>query len=80
MDCKHALMEGAIACDYSYHYACIMGKGNIHILEHFEDKVDGLEKIMTHYTKGHHWIFEEEHVNAVCVMKLEVTEWTCKVH
>lgn len=32
MDQKHALMEGAIACDYSYHYECVMGQGKIHIL------------------------------------------------
>lgn len=79
MDQKHVLMEGAIACDYSYHYECVMGQGKIHILDNFEDKVYGLEKIMTHYTKRQDWTFKEEQVHAVCVMKLEVTEWSCKV-
>lgn len=80
MDKKHALIEGPIACDFSYHYECIMGKGKIQILDGFEDKVHGLQKIMAHYTKGQTWTFKEAHVNAVCVMKLEVTEWSCKAH
>lgn len=80
MDKKHALIEGPIACDYSYNFECIMGQGHIQILDDFEEKVYGLEKIMAHYTKGQTWTFKEAHVNAVTVFKLEVTTWSCKVH
>lgn len=80
MDKKHELVEGKNACAYSYLYQSIMGKGNIQIMNRYEDKVYGLQKIMSHYTDRQQWEFKEEVVNVVSVIKLEVTEWSCKEH
>lgn len=80
MDRKHELVEGQIACAFSYLYQCIMGKGNIQLVEEHEDKVDALQKIMSHYSDRKVWEFKEEQVRMVAVFKLEVTEWSCKEH
>lgn len=80
MDRKHELVEGKNACSYSYLYQSIMGKGNIQIMDRYEDKVYGLQKIMSHYTDRQQWEFKEEVVNVVSVIKLEVTDWSCKEH
>lgn len=80
MDRKHELVEGEIACTYSYLYQSVMGKGNVQIMENYKDKVHGLQKIMSHYSDKQEWEFKEEDVNMVSVIKLEVNEWSCKEH
>lgn len=80
MDRKHELVEGKLACNYSYLYQSIMGKGTIELVENYEDKVKGLTVIMSHYSDKKDWAFEEKVVSRVSVMKLEVTEWSCKEH
>lgn len=80
MDRKHELVKGEQACSYSFLYQCIMGYGNIQIVESYEDKVYGLHKLMSHYSDIHKWEFKEELVNCISVIKLEVMEWSCKVH
>ena len=49
-------------------------------IEELEDKVDALQKIMSHYSDKQEWEFKEEQVRMVAVFKLEVTEWSCKEH
>ncbi len=80
MDTRHELTQGNTACEYSYLYQCIMGKGRIRILESYEEKVHGLQKVMEHYSSGDSWEFPEKMVSAVAVLKLEVTKWSCKEH
>lgn len=80
MDCKHQLVEGEIACAYSYLFQSIIGNGNICLLEEYEEKVHGLKVLMSHYSKRNNWEFEENQVEAIAVAKLEVTNWSCKEH
>lgn len=80
MDSKHELVEGKIACDFSYLYQCIMGKGKVELVTDNDEKVHGLTKIMSHYSKVPKWEFKQEHVDRVAVFKITVTEWSCKEH
>lgn len=80
MDTKHELVAGDIACDYSYMYQSVMGKGSIGFVEDFEEKKHALEIIMSHYSDKKDWQFGEARINAVGVMKLTVSEWTAKEH
>ena len=80
MDTKHELITGEIACDYSYLYQSIMGKGSIQIINNYDEKIYGLKRIMSHYSDKHDWKFDDKQVNAVSVIKLEVKEWSCKEH
>lgn len=80
MDTKHALVEGEKACEFSYLYQCVMGKGNIEILDNENDKVHGLEQIMKHYSDREGWEFDSKIVDKIYVLKLLVKEWSCKEH
>lgn len=80
MDTKHELVARDIACDYSYMYQSVIGKGSIGFVEDYEEKKHALEIIMSHYSDKKDWLFSEARINAVAVMKLSVTEWTAKEH
>jgi nitroimidazol reductase NimA-like FMN-containing flavoprotein (pyridoxamine 5'-phosphate oxidase superfamily) len=80
MDRKHKLVAGENACAFSFLYQSVIGKGAIQLIKKYEDKVYGLQKIMSHYTANQLWDFDREHVNRVSVIKLEVMEWSCKEH
>lgn len=80
MDRAHALIKGEQACAYSCLYQSIMGKGTIRIVEEYAEKVHGLRTVMSHYSDRNDWLFKEELINGVSVIRLEVTEWSCKEH
>ena len=80
LDTKHELVQHQTACGYSYLYQSIIGKGKLEILDTKEDKIQGLTKIMSHYSDKADWTFAEQMVNSVNVWKLTVTEWSCKEH
>lgn len=80
MDTKHTFILGETGCDCTYLYQCIMGKGIMEIVNDYNDKIYGLTKIMQHYSDSDSWDFDIEIVNQVLVLKLTVTEWSCKEH
>ena len=78
-DTAHELAEGDTACKYSYKYASIFGKGKAEIIENSEEKAFGLKCFMAHYSDMS-FEFDQKMLDAVCVFKLTVTEWTAKAH
>ena len=80
MDTKHTLVVGEKGCEFSYLYQCIMGKGIMDIVENGDDKISGLIKIMKHYADKEDWEFVPELLDRMCVLRLSVTEWSCKEH
>lgn len=80
MDAKHTLVEGKAGCDFSYLYQCIMGRGEMEIVEDEVQKRYGLWKILQHYSDAAKREFYPELLERVCVLKLSVTEWSCKEH
>ncbi len=80
MDTKHQLVEADVACSYSYLYQSIMGKGKISLVYNSDEKIKGLECVMSHYSNSNTWKFNEEVLKRIAVIKIEVTEWSCKVH
>lgn len=80
MDRKHKLIEGETACTYSYMYQSIMGNGIISILDNYEEKIHALRLLMSHYSGKSEWDFKKEQVDNIAVIKLEVTNLSCKEH
>lgn len=80
MDTKHKLAEGNLGCEFSYLYQCIMGTGTLEIVSNMKEKIDGLKKIMDHYTNQTQWEFSEKVVDRTKVLKLSVRTWSCKEH
>lgn len=80
MDAKHTLVAGKTGCEFSYLYQCIMGKGKMEIIEEEVQKRYGLQKILAHYSDVGEWEFCPELLERVLVLRLVVTEWSCKEH
>ena len=80
MDRKHELTEGSCACDFSFYYECVMGTGTVRLLSDRQEKLHGLSRIMEHYSDAGSWHFNDRQVDAVTVIELRVSEWSCKVH
>ena len=78
LDGRHELMSADAPCDHSYYYASLIGNGAVQFVEDFEEKVHALELVMKHQTGKDDWTFDEKWVNAVCIMKLELTDYTVK--
>lgn len=80
MDTKHMLVEKDSSCGYSFLFQSIMGRGRIEILQDKAEKIHGLELVMAHYSDKTDWEFPEQMVRRTAVLKLTVTEWSCKEH
>ena len=79
-DTGHRLQSGENAGDFSYYYQCVMGKGIAELLSEPEEKIRGLQSIMSHYSPKREWNFDMPCLDRVYVIKLTVTDWTCKEH
>ena len=77
MDCSHQLLENEIACKCSMAFESVIGTGRIVILN-AEQKEAGLRCIMKHYVEDRDFIFEQEKVDAIEVLKLTAAEFTGK--
>ena len=80
MDCGHELVEGKLACQYSYHYASIIGRGKAAEVVEPEEKLKALGLIMKHQTGKE---FDEFETNpklekAVAIIRVEVEDYSCK--
>lgn len=80
MDTRHELVEGTTACGFSYRYQSIIGTGAVSMITDRTEKIHGLTQIMSHYSPKQHWNFSEQMIDLAAVMKVEVTEWSCKQH
>lgn len=82
LDYKHELAEGKLACQYSYYYASIIGKGTASIIDNPKEKLKALNVIMRHQTGKS---FDEFQKNpklekAVAIIRVELNEYSCKRH
>lgn len=57
-----------------------MGTGTITTLSDREEKTEGLQKIMEHYTSKTQWEFDERILNITTVLKLSVKSLAGKEH
>lgn len=80
MDTKHELVSGEIGCGFSYLYQSVMGTGTITTLCDKAEKIEGLQKIMEHYTGKTQWEFDEKVLNVTTVLKLSVESLSGKEH
>ena len=77
MDCDITPFEGEIACKYGITYSSVMGKGKAEIIEDTAEKIVGLKAIMKTQT-GKDFDFDEKTAAVVCVIRIDVAEFTAK--
>lgn len=80
MDTRHKLLPAEKACGHSYAFASLMGKGDVSVVGNTREKYDALGLLMQQVTGKAGWSIPEEAIKSVGVIKLQVTEWSCKVH
>lgn len=78
-DTERSLSKGKTACSYSYFYRSVMGKGKAKIVEDKDDKLKALKIILAHYISDEP-TFDKNAVDRTLVIRLDVTEWSCKEH
>ena len=79
MDCDHRLIEGDLACDYSFGFKSIIGNGKASIINDYDEKIKGLSLLMKHETQKE-FEFDEKMVHRVSVIKVVLDEFTGKYH
>lgn len=77
MECEVEPFEGRIACQYGTSYYCLMGKGEVVIVDDVEEKMKALSILMKTQT-GQDFTFNEKLVSIVSVMRIDVSEYTAK--
>ena len=79
IDCEHELLEAETACAYSFAFASVTGFGRIEFIEDIEEKIRALNIFMARQTgKAMEHSYPKAMLNAVCVYKLVVEEFTGK--
>lgn len=79
-DTAGKLVTGDSPCSYSYKYRCVMGEGKAEIISDKKEKSLGLNSIMNHYSEKSEREFPPEALEKVCVIKVEVSSYSCKEH
>ncbi len=80
LDGRHDLMSADAPCDHSFYYASLIGNGEVQFVEEVGEKEHALSLVMKHQTGKADWTFDEKWINAVCIMKMELTDYTVKQH
>jgi hypothetical protein len=78
IDGAYELLEADAACDYSAKFQSVIGTGRLSIIEDDEEKIKGLNALMSHISGKPNWDYSKEMVDAVAVYSLEVEKLSCK--
>jgi nitroimidazol reductase NimA-like FMN-containing flavoprotein (pyridoxamine 5'-phosphate oxidase superfamily) len=78
MDTDHEIKEGPQACDFGMNYSSIIGYGYISIVYNNEEKINGLNKIMFHYTGKDEYIYKPHSLGRVTLLRLDIKEMSGK--
>jgi nitroimidazol reductase NimA-like FMN-containing flavoprotein (pyridoxamine 5'-phosphate oxidase superfamily) len=78
MDTDHELYGGSRACDFGMRYRSVVGWGRISIVSGENDKIKGLDHIMSHYAAGGKHEYDQSALDRMLVLKLEISHMTGK--
>lgn len=70
--------EGKVACQYGMAYECLMGTGNVYIVDDTDEKIHGLHVLMKTQTGKEGFEFDDKIISIVTVMRIDVDEITAK--
>lgn len=77
MDCQHNLIEGKVACQYSFQFASVVGQGEASIVTDPKEKIRAMTLLMKQQT-GKDFEFNERLVSIIHIIKVEVTAFRGK--
>ena len=80
MDTAYKVRGEDIACEYTASFKSIIGNGVISVVKDKKEKNLGMQRVMYQTTGRDNWSFNPIMMSQVCIMKIEVTNLSCKVH
>lgn len=80
LDTNHSINRAEMACIYSFRFSSIIGKGTVVFVDSEAERNEALRIIMKHYSDRDDWAFEDNVLSCTAVLKLVVSELTCKQH
>jgi nitroimidazol reductase NimA-like FMN-containing flavoprotein (pyridoxamine 5'-phosphate oxidase superfamily) len=78
MDTDHMILQGPRPCDFSMRYSSIVGWGRITIIDYGNEKKEGLDSIMRHFSQEKTFTYSEEILRQTTVLRLDILEMTGK--
>ncbi|HOW10519.1 MAG TPA: pyridoxamine 5'-phosphate oxidase family protein [Bacteroidales bacterium] len=78
MDTDHELCEGHGACDFGMKYRSVVGWGRMRIITDEQEKIKGLDHIMSHYSGKTGFSYDRSTLARMLVLKLEISRMTGK--
>jgi uncharacterized protein len=80
MDTDHVLYGGKKGCDWGMRFRSVVGYGDLSILTEKDEKIRGLDCIMSHYSDRNEFQYDDKMINKTIVIRLDITEMTGKKH
>jgi nitroimidazol reductase NimA-like FMN-containing flavoprotein (pyridoxamine 5'-phosphate oxidase superfamily) len=72
------LIRAETACDWTMKFYSIIGFGKAFIVESREEKIEGLDAIMEHYTEVSHHEYPERILDKVGIIRIDIETMTGK--
>lgn len=79
LDTAHQLVPGETPGSCTFRYQSIIGHGEAALVSSAEEKIRGLDSIMVHYGQQP-GAYPPALLERVAVIRLVVTDWSCKQH
>ena len=74
----HVLELAKVACATTWKYESVLGRGRISVVDDPAEGVEALKAIMRHYDPEHAHEFDERHLRAVVILRMDVEHLTGK--
>ena len=68
------------SCNHSARFQSVIGTGRVSFVDAAEERKAALQSIMRHNTGRDDWEFSDAMAEAVRILRLDVTELSCKEH
>lgn len=74
----HVLELAKVACATTWKYESVLGRGRISVVDDPAEGIEALKAIMRHYDPEHAHEFDERHLRAVVILRMDVEHLTGK--
>jgi uncharacterized protein len=78
MDTDHQIIKGKRACDWGMRFTSIIGYGNIIEVTEKDERISGLNCIMSHYSDIGEYIFDDTVFEQTTILRLKILEISAK--
>jgi uncharacterized protein len=78
MDTDHQLYGGEKGCDWGMKFSSVVGYGKIYIVSDHNSRIAALDHLMSHYSDGNRFTYDEKVLMNTTILRLEIEEMTGK--